>query len=83
MNLPSLEPPPPVALTPSSRAVHDEPALWHHGIHTFLRDLDALVANGRIDLDARNVILCTLKRALPMLERAGEDLRPSDLLGAS
>jgi len=32
--------------------------------------MDALVASGRIDLDARNVILCALKRAVPMVEQA-------------
>jgi hypothetical protein len=72
MNLTS----PPAVLTPSSGAVHDEPALWSHSLQTFLREMDALVAIGRIDHDARNVILCALKRAIPMVDRTGEDLRP-------
>ncbi len=72
MNLPTREPLSPAALVPHSGAVHAEAALWRHGMHMFLHELDALVATGRIDPDARNVILCTFKRALPMLERAEE-----------
>jgi hypothetical protein len=63
MNLTSPEPPPPAVLS-------------FHSLQTFLREMDALVAIGRIDHDARNVILCALKRAIPMVERTGEDPRP-------
>ena len=78
MNLPTREPPSPAVPAPHSVAVHAEAALWGHGIHTFLRELDALVASGRIELDARNVILWTLKRAVPMVERAGEGRQAAD-----
>ena len=54
---------------------------WRHGIHTFLRELDALVAAGRIDPDARNVILWTLKRAVPLVERGGEGRPEADSCG--
>ncbi len=74
MNFPSPEPQSPAVLAPSGGAVHDGPALWYHSIQTFLREMDALVASGRIDLDARNVILCALKRAVPMVEQAKEGL---------
>lgn len=76
MNFPSPEPLFPAVLAPSGGAVHDGAALWSHSIQTFLREIDTLVVSGRIDLDARNVILCALKRAIPMVERTGEDLRP-------
>ena len=81
MNLPTREPLSPAALAPHSGAMHAEAALWHHGIHTFLRELDALVAAGRIDPDARNVILWTLKRAVPLVERGGEGRPEADSCG--
>ncbi len=49
-------------------AYEAETAHWRLGILTFIHDLNDLVASGRIGSDARNVILCKLRRALPMME---------------
>ena len=65
MNLPMRELP-----SPTMPALQTDTTLWHHGIQTFIRELDGLVASGRIAPDARNVILWTLKCAVPMVEYA-------------
>ena len=77
-NLRTHEAPSPAVTPPPNAAQHAEAAHWHHGIRMFLRDLDALEATGRIDPDARSVILWTLTRALPMVERAMEGMPAAD-----
>ncbi len=73
MNLPTRESSFTVEVAPNSGALYADATLWCHGMHTFLRELDALVTSGRIDPDAHNVILRALKRASPMMDRAEED----------
>ena len=56
---------------PHLLAVHqDEAASWRIGILNFMAEVDELVARGRIDSDARNVIFCKLKRTVPLTEIA-------------
>jgi len=65
-------PPSPAGAPPPNAAQHAEAARWQHGIRMFLRELDALVASGRIDPDARSVIRWTLTRAVPKVARGAE-----------
>ena len=72
MNRPTGEIPSGAVLVSNGVALHAGTMLWQHGMHAFIREVDALVAAGRISPDARNVIVWTLKRVVPMVDPVGE-----------